>query len=152
MITKRFQVELQRVGATGTSLEIPLDVRAVFGRARPPVKVTIRGHTWRSTVAVYDGRYYLVVNRAAKAATGVDLGDVVDVTLALDDEPREVTVPHDLAAALEGDSAAQATFERLSFSHRKEYADWIGEAKRAETRSRRIEKAVAMLREGRTHR
>lgn len=116
------------------------------------MKVTIRGHTWRSTVAVYDGRYYLVVNRAAKAATGVDVGDVVDVTLALDDEPREVTVPHDLAAALEGDSAAQATFERLSFSHRKEYADWIGEAKRAETRSRRIEKAVAMLREGRTHR
>jgi hypothetical protein len=148
---ERFTVELQRVGKTGTSFEVPLDVRALFGRARPPVNVTIRGHTWRSTVAVYDGRYYLVVNRSVKAATGVDAGDEVEVTLELDEQPREVTLPEGLAEALERDRAAREFFERLSFTNRREYADWIAEAKREETRRDRSQRAVAMLREGRKH-
>jgi hypothetical protein len=149
---RSFTTELQRTGKTGTYLEIPFDVREVFGRARPPVRVTIRGHTYRSTVAVYEDRYHLVVNRAVKAATGVDAGDRVEVTLEPDPGPREVSVPDDLVEALAEDPAARESFDRFSFSHRKEYVDWIEEAKRPETRSRRIGKAVAMLREGRTQR
>jgi hypothetical protein len=149
MSVKRFTVELERTGKTGTDFEVPFDVRKAFGRARLPVKVTIRGHVYQSTTAIYGGRYYLVVNRAVKAATGVDAGDTVDVTLEPDTAPREVPVPDDLAAALAEETAARERFDRFSFSHRKEYVDWIDEAKRPDTRRRRIDKAVRMLREGR---
>jgi hypothetical protein len=149
MIARRFTVALERTGKTGTYFEVPFDVREAFGRARQPVKVTIGGHTYRSTTAVYGGRYYLVVNRAVKAATGVDAGDTVDVTLEPDTEPREVDVPDDLARVLADDEAASAAFDALSFSHRREYVDWIEEAKRPDTRRRRLEKTVALVRDGR---
>ena len=77
---------------------VPLDLKEAFGQARPPVRVTIRGHEWRTTPGVYDGVGHIVVNRSVKAATGVDAGDRVEVTMALDTEPREVEVPEDLEA------------------------------------------------------
>jgi hypothetical protein len=139
---KRFTAELQRVGKTGTMFEVPFDLKAAFGRARPPVRVTIRGHTWRTTPGVYDGVGLVVVNRSVKAATGVDAGDRVRIEIELDTEPREVVVPDDLRAALADVPAARAAFGKLSFSHQREYVQWIEQAKRAETRARRVADTV----------
>src|SRR5512134_1844466 len=136
--SKRFTVELERVQKTATMFRVPFDLKEAFGRARPPVRVTIRGHTWRTTPGVYDGVGHVVVNRAVKAATGVDAGDRVRVVMELDTDPRSVAVPGDLRAALASDLAAKAAFEGLSFTHRREYVEGVEEAKRSETRSRRI--------------
>lgn len=144
---KTFTVELERVQKTATRFRVPFDLEDAFGRARPPVKVTIRGHTWRTTPGVYDGVGHIVVNRAVKAATGVDAGDRVRVRMELDTEPRKVVVPRDLSGALAADPAARRAFAALSFTHQREYVEWVEEAKRPETRARRIASAVDRLRE-----
>ena len=141
-------MELERVGKTATMFRVPFDLGDAFGRARPPVKVTIRGHTWRTTPGVYDGVGHIVVNRAVKAATGVDASDRVRVGMELDTEPRTVAVPRDLAAALAEDPTAKKAFASLSFTHRREYVEWVQEAKRPETRARRIASTVARVRTG----
>jgi hypothetical protein len=146
---KTFTVELQRVQKTATMFRVPFDLEAVFGRARPPVTVTIRGHTWRTTPGVYDGEGLVVVNRAVKAATGVDAGDRVRVRMELDTEPRSVEVPDDLRTALAHAPGAQAAFDKLSFTHRREYVEWVEEAKRPATRARRIAGTVTGVSEGR---
>jgi Bacteriocin-protection, YdeI or OmpD-Associated/Domain of unknown function (DUF1905) len=147
---KRFTVELQRVQKTATMFRIPLDLEEAFGRKRPPVRVTIRGHTWRTTPGVTDGVGYVVVNRTVKAVTGVDAGDRVRVEMELDTEPRTVRVPADLEAALKADPEAETAFARHSFTHRREYVEWIEEAKRSETRTRRIAATVDRVRVGKT--
>ena len=146
---KHFTVELERVQKTATMFRVPFDLREVFGRGRPPVRVTIRGHTWRTTPGIYGGVGHVVVNRAVKAATGVDAGDRVRVAMELDTDPRTMRVPTDLRRALAADAAAERAFEALSFTHRREYVDWIEEAKRPETRSRRIASTVERVRAGR---
>ena len=146
---KRFTAELERVGTTATSFRIPFDLKDAFGKARPPVKVTIRGHTWRTTPGVYDGVGHVVVNRTVKTATGVDAPERVRVTVELDTEPRKVTVPRDLRSALTADPDAKAAFAKLSFTHQREYVEWVEEAKRPETRARRVAGTVERLREGR---
>jgi uncharacterized protein YdeI (YjbR/CyaY-like superfamily) len=85
-----------------------------------------------------------------REAAGVEAGDTVPVVLALDTEERTVEVPEDLATALAGDAEAKAAFDRLAYTHRKEFARWVGEAKKVETRERRAAQALEMLREGRT--
>ena len=132
-------------------VEVPFDVKERFGRARAPVRGTVDGAAFRTTVAVYGGRYYLGFNEELRERAGIVIGDEVEVTLELDREPRTVDVPPALAAALEKDSKAKAAFDGLSFTHRNEYARWISEAKREETRTRRLEQAVAMLRDGVRH-
>jgi hypothetical protein len=149
---KRFSVELERVQKSATMFRVPFDLEEAFGRARPPVKVTIRGHTWRTTPGVYGGVGHIVVNRAVKAATGVDAGDRVRVTMELDTELRTVEVPHDLRAALDREPEAAKTFDRMSFTHRREYVEWVEEAKRPETRARRVAGTVERVREGRAPR
>ncbi len=151
-MTFRFSAVVRLGGKTATMFEVPLDVRAVFGRARPPVLVTINGHTYRSTIAVYGDRYYLPLNRKNRAAAGVAAGDTIEVALEEDTAPREVEVPEDLSAALDGDTQAKTAFDSMSYSHRNEYVEWIEEAKRPETRRRRIAGAVEKLREGKTRR
>jgi hypothetical protein len=126
---------------------VPFDLKEAFGKARPPVKVTIRGYTWRTTPGVYDGVGHIVVNRKVKAATGVDAPDRVRVTMELDTEPRTVRVPPDLRAALHDDGAAEAASAKLSFTHRREYVEWVEEAKRPETRTRRIVETVDRVRQ-----
>jgi hypothetical protein len=149
---KTFTVELERVQKTATMFRVPFDLEDVFGRARPPVKVTIRGHTWRTTPGVYGGVGYIGVNRAVNAATGVDAGDRVRVRMELDTEPRKVAVPRDLAGALAAEPAAKKTFAAMSFTHRREYVEWVEEAKRPETRARRIASTVDRVREGKAQR
>jgi Bacteriocin-protection, YdeI or OmpD-Associated/Domain of unknown function (DUF1905) len=150
MAAKRFTVELERVGKTATMFRVPFDLKEAFGRARPPVAVTIRGHTWRTTPGVYDGVGHIVVNRSVKSATGVDAGDRVRVRIELDAKPRTVRVPADLRDALADDAAAKNAFARLSYTHRREYVEWIAEAKRPETRARRVAGTVERVRESRS--
>lgn len=146
----RFRAELQLTGRTGTYVEVPLDVPALFGRARPPVRGTVNGAPLRSTIARYGDEYLLVINRQVREAAGAAAGDTVEIQLELDRKPRVVRLPKDFAAALDKD--ARAKFDRMSYSHRKDYVDWIKEAKREETRQRRIAKAVELIRQGKPQR
>jgi Bacteriocin-protection, YdeI or OmpD-Associated/Domain of unknown function (DUF1905) len=147
----RFEAELETANRGGMLVEVPLDIPALFGAKRPPVRATVNGHTFRSTIAVYGGRYFLGLNREVREAAGVALGDRIVVELERDDEPRVVEIPAPLAAALQEDAQARSEFEGLSFTHRREYAEWIAEAKRDETRARRVARAVEMLRAGAKH-
>ena len=124
-------------------------VAALSEKRRPPVRVTLNGdYTYRSTVSVYSGRYLLPLRREIREACGLAPGMPVEVTLALDEEPRQVEVPDDLAAAFAGDPEARAVFERLSFTHQREYVEWITGAKREATRTRRVAQTLLMLRDG----
>jgi hypothetical protein len=143
----RFEGVLTRGERGGHLVEIPLDVPAVFGQARAPVRVTINGHSFRTRVATYGGKYYLGLNREVRDAAGVADGDKLTIDIERDDAPREVEVPPDLAKALKA-GLVRATFDALSFTHRKEYVRWIEEAKREETRQRRLKETVEMLRRG----
>jgi len=144
---ERFEATIEAAGGGGHVVEIPFDVEAAFGAKRPPVRGTVNGAPFRSTVAVYGGRPLLGLNRELReAAGGVGPGDTVTVELERDDEPRTVELPDDLSAAL--DDELRAFFDALSYTHRREYVRWIEEAKREETRGRRVEKALELLREG----
>jgi hypothetical protein len=120
------------------------------GAKRFPVAATINGYTWRTTVTRMRGEFLVGLNRAVRTEAGVEAGDTVEVELELDTVPREVEVPSALAAALADDPAASAAFEALAYTHRKEYARWISDAKRDETRQRRVAQALEMLRSGKT--
>jgi hypothetical protein len=128
-------------------LEVPEEVvGALGGGKRPKVSITVNGHSWRSRVAIMRGRYLLGLSNANRRAAGVVTGDEVEVEVELDAEPPVVVEPADFARALDADPAARAAYDRLSYSHRREHLRAIESAKKPETRIRRIEKAVAMLR------
>lgn len=146
---KHFTVELERVQKTATMFRVPFDLREAFGRARPPVRVTIRGHTWRTTPGIYGGVGHVVVNRAVKAATGVDAGDRVRVAMELDTDPRTVRLPSDLRRALAADAAAERAFEALSFTHRRDLVSGRFASSIQSTYSRRIASTVERVRAGR---
>jgi Bacteriocin-protection, YdeI or OmpD-Associated/Domain of unknown function (DUF1905) len=144
MSAKKFRA---RLGAKGHSLffEVPIDIKKEFGRARPPVKVTINGYSYRSTVSVYGGKYYLPVRQERRDDAGLKGGDIIEVKVALDTEPRTVAPPPELSAAFKKNSAAREQWDKLSYTHKKEHADAILQAKRPETRARRLEKTLQML-------
>jgi hypothetical protein len=120
------------------------------GAKRFPVVATIGERSFRLAVARMGGEFLVGFSRAVREEAGVEPGDAIEVRLELDAAPREVEVPEALANALGGDPAARAAFDGLAYSHRKEFARWIAEAKREETRERRVAQALEMLREGRT--
>jgi hypothetical protein len=137
-------------GKTATGIPVPSEVVEGLGPSkRPAVRVTIRGYTYRSTVTPLGSQFMLPLSAENRQGAGVAAGDTVEVDLELDTAPREVTVPPDFAAALDRDPEARQFFEKLSFSHKQRHVLAIDQAKTAETRQRRIEKAVSMLREGR---
>jgi hypothetical protein len=128
-----------------TGIVVPDDVVAKLGQGKKPkVVVSLKGYSYRSTVAVMGGKFMLPLAKEHRDKAGVKGGDKVEVTLEVDDAPREVEVPKDLAAALKK-AGARAAFDKLAFTHRKEHVRSIEEAKAAATRVRRIEKAVAMV-------
>jgi antitoxin component of MazEF toxin-antitoxin module len=116
------------------------------GAKRFPVLATVNGYSWRTSVARMGGEFLVGLPKAVREAAKAEAGDTVPVTLALDTAPREVEVPEALAAALAADPEARAKFESLAYTHRKEYATWVAEAKREETRARRVEQTLAKLR------
>ncbi|SFO37272.1 protein of unknown function [Geodermatophilus obscurus] len=143
-----FETTLAASG-NNTGIEVPPELVEQLGAGRrPPVLVDLDGHAYRSTVAVMGGRYLVSVSAAVRQATGLTAGDPVRVTLTLADTPREVDVPADLAAALAADEQAGAFFATLSNSLQRYHVDTVNGAKTAETRQRRIGKAVALFRAG----
>jgi len=144
----KFTARVQQGGKTATGIEVPPEVvEGLGGGKRPKVSVTINGKTYRSSVAVMGGTFMVGVSAENRALTGVAGGDVVEVTMELDTAPREVEVPDDFAAALEVVPDAKAAFARQTYSHQRAHVDAINAAKAPETRRRRIDKAVEMLRE-----
>jgi len=140
--------------ARGPAAAVVLDDEQVAvvgeGAKRFPVVATVNGHTWRASVTRMGGEFLLGLSRAVRQAAGVEAGDTVELMLGLDTAPREVDVPAALAAALAEDDGARQAYERLAYTHRKEFARWVAEAKKAETRERRVAQTIEMLRAGRT--
>jgi len=146
----RFRTTLLQSSKTATGFRVPDEVMAALaGGKAPKVAATINGHTWRTSVATVNGGPMVGVNTDVRAATGVRGGDDIEVDLALDTAPRSIDVPDDLAAALDADPAARRTFDGLSYSNQRFWVEPIVAARADETRQRRIDKAVATLREGR---
>lgn len=124
-------------------LEVPADVvESLGGGARPPVTITVNGHTWKSRVAIMRGRHLLGLSNANRRAAGVAIGEEVEVDLRLDTEPRVITEPDDLGRALDADPAVRAAWDALAHSHKREHVRAVETAKKPETRARRIEKAI----------
>jgi hypothetical protein len=128
-------------------IRVPPEVMTALGdKKRLPVKVTVNGYMYRTTVAVYGGKFYLGVRREIREAAGVTAGDQLTVGLEYDAELRPVDLPDALRAALEADAAMAAAFEKLSYTRKKEFVQWVSGAKRPETQRRRMEQALATLR------
>ena len=147
----RFKAPLVPRGPAAAVVLDPEQVEAVGeGAKRFPVVATVNGYSWRTSVARMRGEFLVGLNRAVRQEAGVEAGDTVDVELELDTAPREVEIPQALSNALAQDSDARAFFDRLAYTHRKEYARWIDDAGRDETRERRVSQALEMLRQGKT--
>jgi Domain of unknown function (DUF1905)/Bacteriocin-protection, YdeI or OmpD-Associated len=130
-----------------TGVEVPVKVMTALGpEARPPVAITINGHTWRGRVASMRGQRLIGISGANRAAAGIAEGEIIEVDLQLDREPRDVLLPLDMADALRNAPEAKAAFDRLPFGLKRKHVAEIEEAKSADVRQRRIGKLVAALR------
>jgi hypothetical protein len=146
----RFHTTILQSGKTATGIRIPDEIVEGLGAGKkPPVRVTINGYTYRSSVALMGGDYMVGINADNRAGAGVAGGDDVDVDIELDTAPREVSVPAELAAALDAEPAARRTFDALSYSNKSWHTLQVEGAKTDETRQRRIARSVEILREGR---
>jgi hypothetical protein len=147
----QFRAVLQ---ARGPAAAVVLDDAQVAtvgeGAKRFLVVATVNGYTWRTSVSRMGGEFLLGMPRQVRLDAGVQAGDETDVTIELDREPREVDIPEPLSAALAADPQARASFEAMAFTHRKEYARWITEAKREDTMQRRVLQAIEMIKAGKT--
>ena len=142
----RFQAILEQSGKTATGIEVPGQVLETLGAGkRPAVRVTINGYSYPSTVGSMGGRSLLPVSAAVRAGAGVSAGDLLDVEVELDTAPREVAIPPDLDAALGAGSAARRAFDALSYSAKQRVVLPIEQTKGAETRQRRVARAVQEL-------
>ena len=149
-VAMRFRAVVQLNGKTATGIPVPIDVVEGLGAGkRPKVRVTIGDYVFRTSVAGWGDGYMLSLSAEHRAGAGVAAGDTVDVDLELDTQPRVAEVPADFAAAIDADAAARAFFDGLSYSQKRWFTLSIDGAKTAETRQRRIDKYVVMLREGR---
>ena len=146
----RFRTTILTAGKTAAGIRVPDDVLAALGTSKKPaVRITINGYTYRSTVATVNGAPMVGVSAENRAAAGVVGGQEVDVEMDLDTQPREVTIPVDLEAALDREPEARRFFEGLSYSDKRFHTLPIEAAKTDETRERRIEKSIGLLRAGR---
>lgn len=143
MISKTFKAKIER---EGSDCHIPLDFdpRAVFGKMRAPVKVTLNGYTFRSTIAAMGGPPFIPLRKSNREAAGLEGGETITVRLDLDTEPRVVEPPADLRRALKAAPGAWERWGKLSYTHQREHVEAVEGAKKPETRARRIEAAVRM--------
>jgi hypothetical protein len=143
----RFQSIVELGGKTATGIRVPEEVVTGLGsHRRPPVRVTVGAHSYRTTVAPMGGAYFVPLSAENRNLAGVAAGDQVDVDIELDTAPREVTVPAELAAALEREPGARQAFDALATSRRREHARQVETAKTEATRQRRIAKVLDELR------
>jgi hypothetical protein len=146
----RFRSTVQLAGKTATGMPVPTEVVESLGAGRrPAVRVTVGGHTYRTTVGTRGGEFKLPLSAENRERAGVSAGEEVEVAIELDTEPRELTVPPDFAAALGRDARASRFFDGLSYSRKQRIVLSVEGAKTEETRRRRIAKAISGLREGR---
>jgi hypothetical protein len=144
-----FRAILQLEGKTATGIQVPAEIVVALGPTkRPPVRVTINGYTYRSTIAPYGHTFMIPVAAEHREKAGLVAGQEVEVGLVLDNEPRVVEIPDDFTAALEQDAEAKRFFNTLSYSNKRRFVLPIEQAKTEETRQRRIEKAVRNLHDG----
>jgi len=154
-----FTAIIQNAGGGGAFVEIPFDVEKEFGSKRPKVKAMIEGVSYRGTLvrtpalapgaSVGSEHHMLLILKGIREQIGKTFGDEIKVSVGLDAEPRLIEIPKDLSKEFKKDKQAKAIFEKLSYTHRREYVRWIEEAKRAETRQTRIIKTIEMLKKGR---
>ncbi|MBT8487405.1 MAG: DUF1905 domain-containing protein [Gemmatimonadetes bacterium] len=137
-------------GGGGAFVLVPFDVKDVFGSGRPRVRALIDGHEYRGSIANMGQGPCLGIRKDVRAAIGKDVGDTVHIEVEVDTAPRVVDVPDELAAAFAGSPEAGTRYEALSYTHRKEFATWVAEAKKEETRLRRAARAVEMILDGET--
>lgn len=144
----KFKTTILQTG-NNTGIEVPPEVvEGLGGGKKPAVTVTIGSFSYRSSIAVMGGKFLIPLSAERRAESGIKGGDAVEVELALDTTPREVIVPDDLAVALAGDAAAAAFFETLSYSNKLRHVLSVTDAKTPETRQRRIDKVLEMMRAG----
>ena len=149
-MSETFRAVIVQTGKTACGIEVPeAVVDALGGSRRPAVVVTLDHYTYRSTVAPMNGGFWVGVNSEHREASGLKGGDAVQVTLALDTAPRELEVPTELAAALAADPTAKAFFDGLSHSNKRVFTLSVEGTNNPETKARRVEKAVLLMREGR---
>lgn len=143
----KFHAVLQLNGKTATGIEVPPEVVDELGAGkRPPVRVTINEFAYRTTIAPMGGRFLVGVNAGNREAAGVSAGDDLEVDIVLDTEARTVEVPADLAVAIDAEPGLREAWGTLAYTHRKEHVEAVESAKKPETRARRVEKALEMLR------
>lgn len=138
---RTFTVTIEPMGSL-SAIIVPFHPREVFGKAQPPVKVTLNGYTWRSTISAMGGKAWIPLRKSNREAAGLTDGQTVEVTVQLDTEARTVTPPGDLQAALKTAPGAWDGWQKFSFTHQREYAEAVEGAKKPETREKRIALAV----------
>jgi hypothetical protein len=151
MMTKRqtFKAIIQNAGRDGAFVEVPFDVEEAFGAKKPRVKAMIEGVPYRGLLTRMGGpNHILIILKGIREQIGKTFGDEIQVSVELDVEERVVTVPAELKRAFRENPEARKAFGRLSYTHQKEYVSWIEDAKRAETRARRVSKTLEMLKNG----
>jgi Bacteriocin-protection, YdeI or OmpD-Associated/Domain of unknown function (DUF1905) len=149
----RIRATLEPRGPAGAVVLTDEQVAVIGAGAKtPPVRVTVNGHTFSGRIGRMGGESLLGFSRAVREAAGVTLGQELELEIVLDATPREVEPPAALAAAFERDRVARDAFDELAHSHRKEFVRWVAEAKRPDTRERRVAKTLQMLHDGQTRR
>jgi hypothetical protein len=144
--SKTYDVTLQRDGDM-SAIPVPFDPKAVFGKVRAPVKVTVNGYTYRSTIAAMGGPPFVPLRKSHREAACLDDASTVTVRLEFDTDKREVTPPADLVRALKAVAGATERWRALSYTHQREHVEAIEGAKKPETRERRIAAAVEMVKQ-----
>jgi len=150
MTKKRtFTAVIQNASGGGAFVEVPFDVEAAFGAKKPKVKAMIEGVPYRGLLSRMGTDYHmLIVLKEIREKIGKTFGDEVTVTVEPDTEPRVLEIPKDLLKDLKKDKEAKAFFDRLSYTHQKQYVTWITGAKKEATRQNRILKTIQMLKRG----
>jgi Bacteriocin-protection, YdeI or OmpD-Associated/Domain of unknown function (DUF1905) len=144
-----FTAVIKNAGGGGAFVEIPFDVEAAFGSKRPKVQAMIEGHPYRGTlVRMGTDCHIFPVLKEIREQVGKDFGDEVEITLEADLEPRIIAVPPDLAELFEQAPEVRTFFEKLAYTHQKEYVNWINDAKQETTRQKRVAKTIEMLKAG----
>ena len=151
MASRTVRVQIVRNGSM-CYVPVPFDPKDVFGKLRAPVRVTLNGYSYHSTIASMGGIVAIPLRRSNREAAGLDGSETLDVEIALDTEKRVITPPRDFASALKAAPPAWERWKELSFSHQREYVEAIQEARKPETRTKRIRDAVRLIRARRAKR
>lgn len=141
MAEKKIRVKIGRQ-ETACFIPVAFDPKPIFGKVRAPVKVTLNGYHFRSTIAAMGGEYFIPLRRSHREAAGLKGDETLEVTIASDTEPRAVALPEELARALKASKTAWDGWQKLSYTHQREWAEAINDARKPQTRARRISQAV----------